>query len=171
MRFLFTIICIAISGSAFAADTDCLEIPKDSVSKLRLEAASSFNNCLALSAIPNNTPVRFVVLSPDGVTSKVTLYNTAGSGAASYLAEHDSDSDGTSAFLANTASGGVAFRLYPTSHGSKDKGVSISLVIIDSLAQVLIEIHKLESGSPPPSNPPASQCDPLLPWTCNAIEP
>ncbi|MEO1595950.1 MAG: hypothetical protein AAFS02_11980 [Pseudomonadota bacterium] len=165
--FALTAGCVS---TAQADSIECAQLNDGELVTISLESADGFNNCLALTQIPPNTEVVFSVGSPNQVQSKTTLYDTSGSGPASYISEYSTDQDGADAFKTNTGTRDLAFRIIPSNFRSSDKVVTIGFVILpeQALVTIFIDNHQPPEEQTVEDPNPSGDCDPLTPWHCDS---
>lgn len=144
------LLLIFISLSPLAKAIECSTLVKNNTIDLELNKAEAFDNCFSIGNIPQNTPVQFVAYSENNVLNKISLFDLNAGGTSSYIAEYSSDSMASNAFNSNTTNKNLAFKVTPTSHRTTDKDVSVTFLMVNGTAQVLIEIYDITSSSPPP---------------------
>lgn len=135
---------------SLANPIECVSLEKNNTMDLELKTTEAFDNCFSLSDAPQNTPLQFIAYSEDNVRNKISLFDLNAGGTSSYIAEYNSDSEATNAISTNTTNRNIAFKITPSSHLTTNKDISVTFLMVNGTAQVLIEIYNIESSPTPP---------------------
>lgn len=156
MKKIFGLILLAtINYSIFADTIECVSLVKNDALTLDLHKSGAFENCFLLDNVAQNTTLQFAVLSTDKVQNKISLYDVAAGGSATYISEYNSNADAVNIFSINTTDRTISFKITPLTHLNTDKNISITYMEINSVAYVVIDLSDIVPNVPiPPPTPP-----------------
>jgi len=146
----------SISISSHADSIECVELVKNDTLELELRKNDSFNNCFSLESLTPNTRIDFVAYSVDNIRNTVTLYDLNKSNTESYISEQYSSNDSSNVFSLNNTNRKIGFRLQPTSKLNSNKNITVTHMVVDNTAQVIIKIDNIAVPKSP--NPPGGEC-------------
>lgn len=148
--------CLLIAGNAHSIE--CVELKKNNSIEFEMKKSESFDNCFVLGDLPNNTPIQIVLFSEDKVRSKTVLYDMSSGGAASYISEYISDSNGATIIQSNTTNRKLGFKIIPTSKTTTNKDIHLTYIRIPEGAQIIGQVFDIAGGTSPVTPPVGGNC-------------
>ncbi|GGI72821.1 hypothetical protein GCM10007978_08300 [Shewanella hanedai] len=158
-KIILGLMLSSVCFSSFADTIECVSLEENTTLEMELKRSESYDNCFSLGNIPQNTPVQLLAYSGDNIKNKITLFDLIEGGTSSYIAEYNSAIDGGNAVQSNTTNKKLAVKIIPTSYLNSNKNLTITFLMVDSTAQVIIDFADGEVVyTPPPPREDERRC-------------